>query len=198
MPQSDGNHRSSFPGAPVVMRAGAQLPSLGFSHRVWRGLLTSALALVISAVAGAAVLSGKVVAVTDGDTLKVLDADKVQHVVRLSGIDAPERKMPFGQRAKQNLSALAYGRWVEVEGEKNDRYGRLLGKVLVNGRDANLAQIQAGMAWHYKQYQREQPAPDRQIYAEAEIKAAAARQGLWLDRNPVAPWDWRKERRHKE
>lgn len=167
------------------------------SRRVWRGLLASVLALGISAVA-AAVLEGQVVAVTDGDTIKVLDAGKVQHVVRLSGIDAPEKKMPFGQRSKQNLSDLVYGRWVEVEGEKNDRYGRLVGKVLVNGRDANLAQVQAGLAWHYKQYQREQPAPDRQVYAEAEIKAATSRQGLWVDRNPVAPWDWRKERRREE
>ena len=78
--------------------------------------------------------------------IKVLDADKVQHVVRLSGIDAPEKKMPFGQRSKQNLSDLVYGKWVEVEGEKTDRYGRLVGKVLVNGKDANLAQVQAGMA----------------------------------------------------
>jgi len=58
--------------------------------------------------------------------------------------------------------------WVEVESEKNDRYGRLVGKILVNERDANLAQIHAGMAWHYKAYQREQTAPDRRIYAETE------------------------------
>jgi endonuclease YncB( thermonuclease family) len=165
---------------------------------VWRNLLVSVLALGISLIAAAAVLGGKVVAVTDGDTIKVLDADKVQHVVRLSGIDAPEKKMPFGQRSKQNLSDLVYGRWVEVEGEKIDRYGRLVGKVLVNGIDANLAQVRAGMAWHYKAYEREQPALDQQVYAEAEIKAVAAKQGLWVDRNPVAPWEWRKVRLRKE
>jgi endonuclease YncB( thermonuclease family) len=118
-------------------------------------------------------------------------------VVRLSGIDAPEKKMPFGQRSKQNLSDLVYGRWVEVEGEKTDRYGRLVGKVLVNGNDANLAQVQSGMAWHYKAYQREQSVLDQRAYAEAESKAAADRQGLWVDRHPVAPWDWRKERRRE-
>ncbi len=79
-------------------------------------------------------------------------------------------------------------------GEKNDRYGRLVGKVLVNGRDANLAQIQAGMAWHYKEYQREQTVTDRQLYAEAESHAAMTKQGLWADPNPVPPWDWRKAR----
>ncbi len=181
------------------MRVGAlQLPSRLIGARVWRGLLASVLALGISVVAVAAALGGKVVAVTDGDTIKVLDADKVQHVVRLSGIDAPEKKMLFGQRSKQNLSNLVYGRWVEVESEKSDRYGRLVGKVLVNGSDANLAQVRAGLAWHYKAYQQEQSALDQQVYAEAEIKAAANRQGLWVDRNPVSPWDWRKERRRKE
>lgn len=178
------------------MRTGTQqLPSLVLGRNVWRGLLASVLALGISAGTAAAVLGGKVVAVTDGDTIKVLDIEKVEHVVRLSGIDAPEKKMPFGQRSKQNLSDLVYGKWVEVEGEKTDRYGRLVGKVLVNGKDANLAQVQAGMAWHYKAYQREQSVLDQRAYAEAEIKAAADRQGLWVDRNPVAPWDWRKERR---
>ncbi|WP_205853073.1 thermonuclease family protein [Polaromonas sp. AER18D-145] len=181
------------------MKAGAQqLPSPVFGRRVWRGLLASLMALGISAGAAAAVLAGKVVAVTDGDTITVLDAGKVEHAVRLSGIDAPEKKMPFGQRSKQHLSDLLYGKWVEVEGEKNDRYGRLVGKVLVNGIDANLAQVQAGMAWHYKQYEREQTASDRQTFAEAEIRSATARQGLWVDRDPVAPWDWRKERRRKE
>lgn len=181
------------------MKAGPQqLPSTVFGRRVWRDLLASILALGLSAGAAAAVLAGNVVAVTDGDTIKVLDAGKVEHVVRLSSIDAPEKKMPFGQRSKQHLSNLVYGKWVEVEGEKNDRYGRLVGKVLVNGTDANLVQVQAGMAWHYKQYEREQAASDRRAYAEAEIKAATAKKGLWADRHPVAPWDWRKERRRRD
>lgn len=168
-----------------------------FPRGAWRGLLVSILALLISAGVAAATLEGKVVAVTDGDTIKVLDADQVQHVIRLSGIDAPEKKMPFGQRSKENLSALVYGKFVGIEGDKKDRYGRLVGKVVVNGRDVNLAQIHAGMAWHYKQYQREQPAADRLVYAEAEINAAANKRGLWVDLNPVPPWDWRKERRRK-
>ena len=168
------------------------------SRRARRGSLVSAVALGLSMAAAAAALEGKVVAVTDGDTLKVLDASKAEHVVRLAGIDAPEKRMPFGQRSKQNLSDLVYGRWVEVEGEKNDRYGRLVGKVLMNGRDANLAQIQAGMAWHYKEYQHEQTVPDRQMYAEAESRAVTTKQGLWADPNPVPPWDWRKARRRKD
>lgn len=106
--------------------------------------------------------------------------------------------MPFGQRSKQSLSDLVYGKWVEVKSEMNDRYGRLVGKIIVNGRDANLAQIHAGMAWQYKVYQREQTAPDRRIYAEAENKAAMARRGLWADPDSVPPWEWRKVRRRKD
>ncbi len=105
--------------------------------------------------------------------------------------------MPFGQRSKQNLSTLVYGKWVHIERSKNDRYGRLVGKVLVNNRDANLAQIQAGMAWHYKQYQREQSILDRQLYADAQVTAAHTKQGLWQEPDPIPPWDWRKDRRQK-
>lgn len=138
------------------------LYALVFDREMWRGLLASILALGISGSAIAVVLGGNVVAVTDGDTIKVLDAGKIEHVVRLSGIDAPEKKMPFGQRSKQHLSDLVYDKWVEVEGEKNDRYGRLVGKVLVNVIDANLVKVQAGMAWHYKAYEHEHEQPCRQ------------------------------------
>lgn len=162
-----------------------------------RAALASVWFLVAATASIAGGLEGKVVSVTDGDTIKVLDASKVQHVVRLSGIDAPEKKMPFGQRSKQNLSTLVYGKWVQIEGSKNDRYGRSVGKVLVNNRDANLAQIQAGMAWHYKQYQREQSILDRQLYADAQVTAAHTKQGLWQEPDPIPPWDWRKDRRQK-
>lgn len=134
---------------------------------------------------------GKVVALADGDTLTVLDADHVQHKIRLGGIDTPERKQPFGQRAKQHLSDLVFGRTVEVEAEKLDRYGRRVGKVLIDGRDANLALVVAGLAWHYKKYQREQSEADRLLYALAEDEARARGLGLWRDPAPIAPWDWR-------
>jgi endonuclease YncB( thermonuclease family) len=96
------------------------------------------LSLVMSSV-WAEVLVGKVVAVADGDTITVLDDTKVQHKIRLAGIDAPERKQPFGQRARERLSELVFGKTVQVETEKTDRYGRQVGKVLIEGRDANLA-----------------------------------------------------------
>ena len=106
--------------------------------------------LLLSLPSLAADVFGKVVSVADGDTITVLDDTKVQHKIRLAGIDAPERKQPFGQRAKEQLSDLVFGKTVQVETEKVDRYGRQIGKVLIDGRDANLAMVTSGMAWHYK------------------------------------------------
>ncbi len=137
-------------------------------------------------------IQGKVVGVTDGDTITVLDQSKTQRKIRLSGIDAPEKGMPFGQKSKQHLSDLVAGKVVEVETTKVDRYGRNVGKVIVEGLDANLAQIEAGFAWHYKAYEREQSRADRLTYSQAEDLAREARKGLWIDREPVSPWDWRK------
>ncbi|MDI1270484.1 MAG: thermonuclease family protein [Polaromonas sp.] len=138
---------------------------------------------------------GKVVGVADGDTVTVLDATKTQHKIRLSGIDAPEKAQPFGQSSKENLSRLVFGKHVLVDAGKFDRYGRTVGKVIVDGVDANLEQVRAGYAWHYKKYEREQPIDDRGVYAQAEAGARAGRVGLWHERTQVAPWDWRGCRR---
>ena len=128
----------------------------------------------------------RVVGIADGDTLTVLTAQRQQHRVRLSGIDAPERRQAFGQVSKQHLSDLAYDKMVSVVFHKRDRYKRILGKVLVNGADAGLNQIQSGLAWHYKKYEREQSPEDRVAYARAEEKSRAKRRGLWRDPRPVA------------
>lgn len=152
------------------------------------------LMLLASQSAVANTLLGRVVGVADGDTLTVLDEKNHQHKIRLSGIDAPEKSQPFGQRAKQSLSDLAYGRSVSVEWWKRDKYGRIVGKVLKRGRDVNLEQIRRGFAWHYKHYQDEQDALDRTRYADTEIEARTARRGLWTDPESIPPWDWRKAR----
>ena len=110
----------------------------------------------ISSFAQTDTLSGLVVRITDGDTIVVLDAEKVQHKIRLQGIDAPERRQAFGTKSKEHLSDLVAGKTVEVDYSKYDRYGRVLGIVMVNGEDVNLDQVEAGMAWHYKTYQGEQ------------------------------------------
>jgi endonuclease YncB( thermonuclease family) len=149
----------------------------------------------ISGTALADILTGKVVTVTDGDTISVLDGQQTQHKIRLMGIDCPEKTQPFGQKARDSLSGLVFGRSVSVDWQKQDRYGRIVGKVVVSGQDANLEQVRRGMAWHYKKYEREQEPSDRVTYAETEFGARNARRGLWVDREPIPPWDWRKIRR---
>lgn len=147
--------------------------------------------------ASADTLQGRVVGVTDGDTITLLDATKTQYKIRLSGIDAPEKKQPFGQRSKESLSALAYGKELYVEWFKKDRYGRTIGKLMTKqGQDINLEQINLGMAWHYKKYEKEQSREDRLLYADAEVRAERTRVGLWSDPNPVPPWEYRKEKRN--
>jgi len=153
------------------------------------------LALLFAFACNAATITGKVVGVADGDTITVLDADKVQHKIRLAGIDAPEKKQAFGNRSKESLSDMVFEKTVNVETEKRDRYGREIGKVLVNGRDVNLVQVERGMAWFYRQYQREQSPNDRTLYEAAEDAAKAGKRGLWRDVDPTPPWDFRKAKR---
>jgi endonuclease YncB( thermonuclease family) len=138
-------------------------------------------------------LMGRVVAITDGDTLTILTTDRVQHRVRLAGIDTPEKRQPFGQVAKDHLSRLVNGQTVTVHYHKRDRYGRIVGKVLASGADVGLRQVEAGLAWHYKQYQGEQDAPDRARYANVEIEAREAQRGLWAlpETQRMPPWEWR-------
>jgi endonuclease YncB( thermonuclease family) len=138
------------------------------------------------------IVRGRVVAITDGDTLTVLDANKKQHKIRLQGIDAPERAQAYGTRARQELSDLAFEKDVEVRVDKRDRYGRSVSTVMVGGRDINLEMVRAGLAWHYKLYANEQSAADRSLYAKAEEEARAAKRGLWVDANPTPPWEFRR------
>jgi endonuclease YncB( thermonuclease family)/methylphosphotriester-DNA--protein-cysteine methyltransferase len=139
------------------------------------------------------VIEGKVVKVSDGDTITVLDRENNQHKIRFQGIDAPESKQAFGQASKENLSNMIFGKEVKVVWSKTDKYGRTVGKILLDGRDINIEQIKAGYAWHYKSYEREQPPEDRVSYAAAEQDARAAKRGLWQDPNPTPPGEWRAD-----
>ncbi len=160
-----------------------------------RAALACALFVGISTTSLADTLDGRVVGVTDGDTITVLDSQQREHKIRLMGIDAPEKAQPFGQNAKQSLSDLVFERTVAVDWQKLDRYGRIVGKVRVGGLDANLEQVRRGLAWHYKKYEGEQDPLDRATYSQAEIVARNGQRGLWADPMPVPPWDWRKSRR---
>jgi len=169
-------------------------------------LCATALLLPVSG-ANAAELHGRVVGVSDGDTISVLDEWHITHKVRLAGIDAPERKQPYGAQARQHLAGLVFGKSVAVTWHKRDWYGRLIGEVRLRvtgacgqpdcarAEDVGLAQIESGLAWHYRQYQNEQTMEQRRRYALAEQSARAKREGLWKDARPVPPWEYRSSQR---
>lgn len=136
--------------------------------------------------------SALVVGVSDGDTITVLDHERSQHKIRLSGIDAPEKKQAFGQRSKTFLSDLIYGRTVVLECSNRDRYQREICVILLDGRDANLEQIKAGMAWWYRQYANTQTIERRATYERSESEARRNRVGLWHDNSAEPPWEWRR------
>lgn len=135
------------------------------------------------------VIDGRVVAVADGDTLTVLASRNEQVKVRLAEIDAPEKAQPFGKRSKQSLSELAYGKDVRIHVNTKDRYGRIVGRVLVGELDVCMEQVRRGLAWVYRQY-----AKDAALF-ELEAKAKASQRGLWADKEPVPPWEWRRGKR---
>jgi len=151
-------------------------------------LLATLALLAIPFTLSADELRGKVVAVADGDTITVLDADKEQHKIRLQHIDAPESKQAFGTKSKEHLAGLVFGKEVVVTWTQRDRYKRILGEVHVGQTNANLEQVKAGFAWHYKQYSKSAE------FATAEEEARKAKKGLWADKDPMPPWEFRKKK----
>ena len=137
----------------------------------------------------AATFTGKVVGVSDGDTITVLYQGNKQFKIRLLAIDTPESGQAYGDKAKQALSKKVFGQFVQVHWEKQDMYKRVLGNITIGQRWINYEMVAEGWAWHYKQYDKDKR------FAEAEVKAKAARKGLWAGPNPVAPWDWRREKK---
>ena len=152
-------------------------------------LLLTTLSLLFSLSAQAETLEGKVIKIADGDTLTLLTSSNEQVKVRLAGIDTPERKQPFGNRAKQALANLAFQKQATVEVETTDRYGRTVGVVFVDGQNVNAELVKQGMAWVYRKY-----TDDERLYT-LESEAKQAKRGLWLDENPIPPWEWRRGRR---
>ena len=179
-----------------------------------RGMLilaaTLAAFLGIGGVSDDAEIRGRVVKIADGDTITILvatgttgvspvanasplgqrascplPASPTQHKIRLNGIDAPESHQAFGQKSKQHLSSLVFGKDVRVKYKSRDKYGRILGTVYVDGKDVNLEMLKAGYAWHYKRFD------STPAYAAAESEARQNRRGLWLDSNPTPPEQFR-------
>lgn len=155
---------------------------------------TALCALLIAASAAThagTVLTGRVVGVADGDTLTLLDTNQQQHIIRLDGIDAPEKAQPFGQASKRHLSDLAFGREANAECHKVDRYKRSVCRVTVNEADLCLAQLRAGLAWVFTRYAHQLAAQRRADYNDAEQMARTEQRGLWRDAEPMPPWEWR-------
>ena len=136
-------------------------------------------------------LIGKVIKVSDGDTITVLDSNNQKHKIRLKGIDAPESQQAFGDISTQSLSELVYDKEVLVTWDKKDKYYRILGKVIVDGNDANYEQLTKGLAWYYKQYEKDLSDEDKKRYSEAEEWARNYSEGLWADSKSIPPWEFR-------
>ena len=145
--------------------------------------------------AGAQEVQGQVVKVADGDTITLKKTDGQTIRIRFLGIDAPEHDQAGGPASKAHLESLVSGRNVTVRYRNLDQYGRTVGKVLVDGKDVNLSQLQTGNAWFYRSYQKSMFPEDRPIYEAAEEKARSERVGLWSESNPTPPWDFRKAKR---
>ena len=149
--------------------------------------------LLVSLSVHAATIIGNVVGVADGDTITVLTEAKQSVKVRLYGIDAPEAKQAFGQRAKRELSDLVFGKVVTVDVREKDRYGRSIGRVSVNGLAVNVEMVRRGFAWWYRAYAK----TDVEL-ARAEAEAKNAKRGLWADEAPIAPWQFRRDESAKK
>lgn len=133
-----------------------------------------------------------VVAISDGDTLKVRCHDAEQSTVRIEKIDAPEKGQPWGERSRQALAALCFRQSAELRPAGRDRYGRMLASVSCGGVDAGSEQVRAGLAWAYRAYR-----PGAGLL-QLEEEARAARRGLWADPKPVPPWEWRAKKKPAE
>ena len=142
----------------------------------------------INTVANTNSVSGRVVSVADGDTITIIGDGNTQYKIRLNAIDAPEKSQAFGQKSKQQLSNYVFGKDVTVKWKSKDKYGRVLGTVLVGNTDINLQMVRDGFAHHYKRFD------NSPAYAAAETEARAARRGLWSDPNPTPPEDYRHGR----
>lgn len=147
---------------------------------------------VVSFASSAQKFTVKVISISDGDTFTGLNDENLQLKFRLYGIDAPEKKQAFGTKSKEFLSSLIFGKWVSVDVQSQDRYGRFLVYVYTpEGKDVSLLMLHEGMAWHFVKYDQ------NEVYAASEHNARKAKRGLWADQSPIAPWDFREQKKSK-
>lgn len=152
------------------------------------------LALIACQCAYAKSIDGRVVRVSDGDTITVLTAGNKQEKIRLYGIDAPEKRQAFGEKSRQALASFVAGKTVKVDVLDVDRYGRNVGVVLDGNFNINRAMITQGMAWVYSYFCKKSFCNE---WKNLEVQAQKSKKGLWRDPAPVPPWEWRKFKRSK-
>ena len=131
----------------------------------------------------------KVVKIADGDTITVLVSGNEQVKVRLAGIDCPERKQPWGNKAKQAIGELLSGKLITVETLNKDRYGRTIGRVFADKQNVNRALVEQGHCWVYPKY-----AKDEELF-NLHDSAKESKRGLWQlpEKERVPPWEWRRK-----
>jgi len=139
-------------------------------------------------------IEGVITRIVDGDTVVIESDQGIKYKIRLLGIDAPEIKQLYGKEATKYLSNLILGKTLLVIESDKDRYKRLLGKLVLEGHDINLALVKNGMAWHYKYYQFSQNKKDQLLYSNAEKYAKVNKLGLWSKSTTSPPWQWRKKK----
>lgn len=128
----------------------------------------------------------RVVGVTDGDTITVVDANKNQYKIRLANIDAPEKNQPFGTKAKQELSNLVFDKYVYIKESGYDKHNRMIATVMKGNDPINRIMVKNGYAWAYKEYLKDP------IILNLETYAKLNKLGLWSESNPVYPSEWRR------
>lgn len=170
-----------------LMTANCQLKKLTIMQKPY-SLLISLILLLVSA-GGVHAWEGVVVRVIDGDSMQIRRDGKI-YEIRLYGIDTPEYKQPYSNKAKQFTRRLAYNKTVSVEKKDIDRYGRIVALVFSRGKLVNRELVRAGLAWFYPKYCLEQPLCGE--LESLERQARRERRGLWRENSPVSPWDWKR------
>lgn len=161
------------------------VPTSNMLNKFFAGLIL--FALTISAALAGVEFVGVAVEVIDGDTISIRDDAGNIHRIRLYGIDAPEKRQSYGIVAELYLAIKISGRTLQVMSDGNDRYGRMIGIVTLDGQNINVELVKNGLAWHYRRY-----APKDNLLAENEHQARIGNIGLWSESQPIPPWNYRK------
>jgi endonuclease YncB( thermonuclease family) len=186
------------PSLRAASRTSARVVSLAFA-----ALLAAAAPTVATAREAPAPIEGAALDVQDGDSFLMRADDGRRVRVRVNGIDAPEKHQPWADASRRHLGELLRGRRIRLEPVKQDVFDRTVARVVVVDadppeRDAGLAQVEAGLAWHFKRYRSDQTDEGFARYARAERDAQARGLGLWRDATPEAPWDFRARQRREQ